>query len=314
MSGSSRGRRGDDERDAGRGSRSNRSGPPRRRSGDGESAAEVLARAAEKLSEKLEAKAAHLDRHAAKIAEQAAKLDRTTDRLASIDLWMRGLSGGRKPRFTHDDVRAAAMRIADHEGIDALSMRRLAAELQAPTMTLYYYVRTKDELLSLIVDAVMAEVVLPPDELLPEDWKEAMIVIATRTRDVLLRHRWISNITEGPSFGPASVRHFDQSLQALAHLDQPFATKLDILNAVDEYVFGYCSQVGDEVAFEPNDDVIAYVEQLITEDDYPQIEALVADKGVERLWRDVQEVFVDPDRFLRNLHRLLDGIERSLPA
>ena len=42
------------------------------------------------------------------------------------------------------------------------------------------------------------------------------------------------------------MRHFDQSLQALAHLDQPFRVKLDILNAVDEYVFGYCSQVGDE--------------------------------------------------------------------
>ena len=97
---------------------------------DAEAAADVLARAAEKLSEKLEAKAAHLDRHAAKIAEQAEKLDRTTDRLASVDLWMRGLGGGRKPRFTHDDVRDAAMRIADHEGIDALSMRRVAAELR----------------------------------------------------------------------------------------------------------------------------------------------------------------------------------------
>ncbi len=52
------------------------------------------------------------------------------------------------------------MRIADAEGIDALSMRRLAAELGAGTMTLYHYVRTKDELLTLVTDAVMGEVVL----------------------------------------------------------------------------------------------------------------------------------------------------------
>ena len=69
-----------------------------------------------------------------------------------------------------------------------------------------------------------------------------MVVIATRTRDVMLRHLWVTNVSEGPSFGPSSVRHFDQSLQALAHLDQPFRVKLDILNAVDEYVFGYCAR------------------------------------------------------------------------
>ena len=106
----------DDDRDGGRRGPVGRAAPARRErhgAADGEAGGDVLARAAEKLSEKLEAKAAHLDRHAARIAEQAQKLDRTTDRLASVDLWMRGLGGGRKPRFTHDDVRAAAMRIAD---------------------------------------------------------------------------------------------------------------------------------------------------------------------------------------------------------
>ena len=54
------------------------------------------------------------------------------------------------------------MRIADAEGFDALSMRRLAAELDAGTMTLYHYVRTKDELLALVNDAVMGELIVPP--------------------------------------------------------------------------------------------------------------------------------------------------------
>ena len=309
----------DDDRGGGRSGRdgprrSGRAGAPRGGPVDAEAAAEVLSRAAEKLSEKLEAKAAHLDRHAAKIAEQAQKLDRTTDRLASVDLWMRGLGGGRKPRFTHDDVRGAAMRIADREGIDALSMRRLAAELQAPTMTLYYYVRTKDELLSLIVDAVMAEVVLPHDEVLPEDWKEALVVIASRSRDVLLRHRWVTSLSEGPSIGPSSVRHFDQSLQALAHLDQPFRVKLDILNTVDEYVFGYCTRIGGEASFGPRSEMTEYVEQLMAEGSYPQLEALIDELGTEALWQEVEELFTDRDRFLRNVHRLLDGIERSLSS
>ena len=55
----------------------------------------------------------------------------------AIDLWTRQPPGSRKPRYTLDEIAEAAMRIADTEGIDALSMRRLAAELGAGTMTLY---------------------------------------------------------------------------------------------------------------------------------------------------------------------------------
>src|SRR6188508_1748273 len=285
---------------------------PARRDRDRERDADAIARAAERLSEKLERKAADLDRHVAKIAEQAQKLDRASDRLASIDLWMRSLGATRKPRFTHDDVRLAAMRIADAEGLEAVSMRRVAAELDAPTMTLYHYVRTKDELLSLIRDAVMAEVVLAPDTTLPDDWKEAMIVIASRTKDVMLRHPWVTGIGEGPSVGPSSVRHFDQSLQALATLDQPLAVKLDILNAVDEYVFGYCSQLADEPVWEELPDLDAYVTRLLADGSYPQLQAAIDELGIGQVWSEVERLFNDPDRFLRNVRRLLDGIERSL--
>ena len=77
-------------------------------------------------------------------------------------MWTRGDRGSRKPRFNRDDIAAAAIRIADGEGFEAVSMRRLAAELDAGTMSLYHYVRTKDELLTLVVDALLGEVVLPP--------------------------------------------------------------------------------------------------------------------------------------------------------
>jgi AcrR family transcriptional regulator len=274
---------------------------------------DAITRAAERLTEKLERKAAELDRHVAKIADQAERLDRASDRLASIDLGLRSLGATRKRRFTHDDVRAAAMRIADAEGLDAVSMRRVAAELDAPTMTLYHYVRTKDEMLSLIRDAVMAEVVLAPEEALPTGWKEAMVVIASSTRDVMLRHPWVTSIGEGPSIGPSSVRHFDQSLQALAALDQPFTVKLDILTAVDEYVFGYCRQVVvEEAVWEELPGLSEYVTHLLADGSYPQVQAAVDELGIDGLWSETQRVFIDPDRFVRNIRRLLDGIERSL--
>ena len=109
-------------------------------------------------------KADKLDRVAKKTKHKAEVLDRIGEGLGTFDLWTRTEPSPRKPRFTRDDITAAAVRIADTEGFDALSMRRLATELDAGTMTLYHYVRTKDELLTLAVDEVMCEVVLGPDD------------------------------------------------------------------------------------------------------------------------------------------------------
>ena len=79
----------------------------------------------------------------------------------SLEVWTRPERGRRRPRYTRDEIAAAAIRVADAEGFDELSMRRLASELGAGTMTLYHYVRTKDELLALVHDAVMAELLVP---------------------------------------------------------------------------------------------------------------------------------------------------------
>jgi AcrR family transcriptional regulator len=281
--------------------------------GSGHDPTEAIARAADRLTERLERQAAHLDRHAAAIAKKAEVLDRANDRLASLDLWMRNLGGARKPRFTHDDVRVAAMRIVDAEGLDALSMRRLATELGAPTMTLYYYVRTKDELLTLLQDAVMGEVVLPPGETMPADWKEAMRVVAHRTRDAMLRHPWVTALGEGISIGPNAVRHFDQSLQALAGLDQPLDVKLDVLMLLDEYVFGYCRQIGEEEAvLDDVPTVSAYVTQLLADGTFPALQAAIDEHGLDALWNAIANNFTDRGRFDRNLDRLLDGIELSV--
>ena len=139
-----------------------------------EKVAEKINSKADKLDRKLDriaaeatAKADGLDRISAKVARHAETLDRISSGLGALDLWTRP-SPARRPRFTRDEIAATAMRIADTEGFDAVSMRRLAAELDAGTMTLYHYVRTKDELLTLVIDAVMGEVVLGPDEPMPD--------------------------------------------------------------------------------------------------------------------------------------------------
>jgi len=152
-------------------------------------------------------------------------------------IWTQPEPGSRKPRFTREQIASAALVIADGEGFEAVSMRRVAAELDAGTMTLYNYVRTKDDLLALMHDAIMGEVLVPPDELPPE-WRAALTVIARRVRSALLRHPWALASLQEAQFGPNAMRRFEQHLAALAPTGFDAATKFDLLTFVNSYVFG----------------------------------------------------------------------------
>jgi AcrR family transcriptional regulator len=191
-------------------------------------------------------------------------------------------------------------------------MRRLAIELGAGTMTLYHYVRTKDEVLTLVNDAIMGEVVVPEDEQMPSDWREAVTIIARRTRDVFMRHPWILDIADDPPLGPNFVRHFDQSLHAMSTYPGTFAEKLDVVHAVDEYTFGFCmgersNLHADAVVVQK---VVDYVEELIATGDYPSLSELVADRSLADVMTEINAHATNPDRFERNLSCLLDGFER----
>ncbi len=270
----------------------------------------------EKVAESLNEKAARHERTAAKQARRAEAFDQLASHLRVLDVWTRTEPAGRRPRFTRDEIAAAAMRIADAEGFGALSMRRLAAELDAGTMTLYHYVRTKDELLTLVTDAVMGEVVFGPDEPLPDSWREAVTAVANRTRDALRRHPWILDITDDPAIGPNSVRHFDQSLEAVSSLDASLTFKLDLVTSVDQFVFGSALQDRNNLQGPDADpgSMIDYVEGLLISGTYPQLAAIAREVGLAKGWAQIEAHLRDPDRFDRNLERLLDGFEANLPS
>jgi len=270
----------------------------------------------EKINAAIEAK---LTKSATKAVAKTVKHIETLDRLAAhletIDVWTRSEPGSRKPRFSRDDIAAAAIRIADAEGFDAVSMRRLAAQLDAGTMTLYHYVRTKDELLTLVFDAIMSEVVLPAGERLPRGWRAAISIIARRSRDALRRHPWILDITDDPSIGPNAMRHFDQSWQALASSNASFDDKLDLITAVDEYVFGFCLHERNNYAGDANGaELVGYIGALLNDDDYPALAAMVADTGLEEVWSKIHAHARGAERFDRNLARLLSGFEAGFGA
>src|SRR5262245_47329486 len=118
----------------------------------------------------------------------------------------------RTQQLSRETIAAAALAIADTEGFTAVSMRRVAEELGAGTMSLYYYVKTKAELVAAMDDALMAEVVVPT---LPKHWRKALTAIAQRTRDVFIRHPWALSSMQSAPPGVNAMRHMEQCLKAL---------------------------------------------------------------------------------------------------
>ncbi len=254
----------------------------------------VIEKAAEKLEQKLTQKAdkakAQQQRLSAKAAHAARRLDQLSSQLEALDVWTRAEPAGRRPRYTRAEIAVAAVRIADQEGIDALSMRRLAAELDAATMTLYHYIRTKDELLALVTDTVMGEMVIPAGQALPDDWRAAIRIIANRSRAVLERHPWMFDIAGDPGIGPNSVRHFDQTLQAVASAPGDLEDRLDIASAVDEYVFGYCIMHRNDAQTSQALDqgMLDYVLGLVGTGDYPALSDLIDAVGPRPAWDQIE--------------------------
>ncbi|WP_404433882.1 TetR/AcrR family transcriptional regulator [Microbacterium lacus] len=133
-----------------------------------------------------------------------------------------------------------AVRLADGEGVDRLSMRRLAGVLGAGAMSLYHYVASKDELLDAMIDVVFSEIERPSDEI---DWQSAMRQEAASTRQVLARHPWAISLMESRTTpGPANLRHREAVTACLrkAGFSVLAATHANWL--INSYVYGHALQ------------------------------------------------------------------------
>ncbi len=144
-----------------------------------------------------------------------------------------------KASARRQEIVDAAVRLADAEGLEAVSMRRLAEELGVGTMTPYSYVADKDELLDLMLDEVSREMLVP--EPLPDDWRAALRAIAFATRATVEAHPWIfRGQARRPRGRINTMRHIEQSIGAVQMLGVDRATGARVLMAVDDYVLGHC--------------------------------------------------------------------------
>ena len=227
-------------------------------------------------------------------------------------IWARPAPGSRKPRYTREQIAQAALAIADAEGFEAVSMRRVAAELGAGTMTLYHYVRTKGDLVALMDDAIMGEILVPADEL-PDDWRGAVTAIAEHSLAAFQRHPWaMTAMRDAREGGPNGMRHFEQSLAAVAATGLPVERRLELIAMVDDYVYGFAMRAaGVHDPGHPADipqALVDYVEAQLATGDYPHFSALVGEGDMVTAFGRMYAMMFDERRFERGLARLLDGI------
>jgi AcrR family transcriptional regulator len=145
-----------------------------------------------------------------------------------------------RAHLSKERVLEAAVALAARDGIESLTMRKLADELGAGVMSLYYYVPNKEELIDGMVDIVFGEIELPSTDV---DWKTALRRRAISTRHVLNRHRWAVGLMESRRTpGPASLRLHDAVLGCLREAGFSIELTIQAYSVQDAYIYGFALQ------------------------------------------------------------------------
>jgi AcrR family transcriptional regulator len=213
----------------------------------------------------------------------------------------------RRTALTRERVLRAAISLADRDGIESLSMRKLGQKLGVEAMSLYNHVRNKVDMLDGMVDLVFSEIDLPASGV---DWRTAMRKRAISARQVLLRHPWAIGLMESRATpGPATLRHHDSVLGSLRTAGFSIDMAAHAYSILDGYIYGFTlteltlpfSNSGETAR-------VAEIAETILEDfrpgEYPHLAEMAVDRATKPGYN-------YGDEFEYGLDLILDGIKRA---
>ena len=200
---------------------------------------------------------------------------------------------------------SAAVALADADGIDSLTMRKLAQVLGVEAMSLYHHVKNKNDILDGMVDMVFGEIDLPSND---NDWKTAMRQRATSVREVLTRHQWAISIMESrTSPGPLTLRHHDWVLGCCRNAGFSIEMAAHAFSLIVSYIYGFVMQEVN-LPFNDADDLHDVVESImpeLTAEDYPNLTELTTQYIL-------QPGYSYGNEFQYGLDLILDGLETAV--
>lgn len=148
---------------------------------------------------------------------------------------------GRPPSRSRREIAEAAIVIADGEGLDAVTMRSVGRSLGTGAASLYRYVKTRDELVALMVDEVNGEFSLEGAG--RSAWEDRMLGLAHQARGIYRRHPWlIEALNSSPPLGPNGCAYLDHSLGVLAVTGADGRTMLEAIGVFNGLVRLLCGQ------------------------------------------------------------------------
>lgn len=237
-----------------------------------------------------------------------------TNPRASV-IWMRPQRGARgpEPSRDRDAIAATAIRIADSEGIAAVSMRRIAAEIGSGTSSLYRYFARKDDIINLMVDGALVLGELR----LTGDWRNDLTAIGWATRRTFLAHPWLATALAGrPTLGPNRLAALEMMLGVLED-ELPVTERLVMIDTLTSFVRGFvASELADETAIRESGlsaehwrvDQAAYAASIETSGAYPRTVGLFAAS------RAIASPHPQEESFAAGLDLILDGVAAKLAA
>ncbi len=240
-----------------------------------------------------------------------------TDALpAELDLlWGRRERGSRgpKPGLSIDDIVAAAIAIADADGLKAVSMARVASALGFTTMSLYRHVDSKDELLALMWNASAQGVETLVIE--GDDWRSRLKAWALVQRDMLDRHPWITQMPmAAPPLGPNSLTFVELGLEAMDDCGLADSDRLRVIGLLSAYTLSEARMAHDAARAVAQTIAAgavapasweAVLRQLVDERTYPRLHRIA---WAGKLGNDPSG-FDESEEFTYGLDRILDGIQ-----
>jgi AcrR family transcriptional regulator len=188
-------------------------------------------------------------------------------------IWMRPerAAVGRPAQHSRAEITAVAVEIADREGLDAVSMRRVAAELGTGAASLYRYVETREELLDLMTDATGAEYTLPAPT---GDWVADLVAVGEQSRAILRRHPWLPGLVmTRPVIGPNGIALLEHVLTVLAGHPASLQAKMEafaMLNGLTATSVLYELAGGSDLQARN----VAYLQYAIASGEHPRLAAL----------------------------------------
>ncbi|MEV1003925.1 TetR/AcrR family transcriptional regulator C-terminal domain-containing protein [Nonomuraea sp. NPDC050202] len=222
---------------------------------------------------------------------------------------------GRRPGYSREQITRAAVLIADAEGVEAATMRRIAGELGTGAMSLYRYVPRRDDLLDLMIDLAMSDVELPDAP--SGDWRADLALLARQTRAAGLRHPWlITLLTSRPTLGPQLLRVHEFALGALDGTGLGIDDSTGLVGMLDDYTHGAIRrelgwlEEARRTGLDPErwkrDYMGPYVRRVVESGEFPLFSRSVLDSRTAHL--------TPEERFRHGLDRVLDAIAALIPS